>query len=44
MIGMRHILAHGYFDIDVDIVWEVIDGDVAALESALTHLQGQLGE
>ena len=24
MIGMRHILVHEYFGIDLDIVWEVI--------------------
>ena len=23
MIGMRHVLVHGYFEIDLDIVWSV---------------------
>ena len=38
VIGMRHILAHGYFDIDVDIVWQVIDHDAAKLEAHLMRL------
>ncbi|MCU0306316.1 MAG: DUF86 domain-containing protein [Thermoleophilia bacterium] len=28
IIGMRHILAHGCFDIDVDVVRNVIARDV----------------
>lgn len=35
---MRHILAHGYFDIDVAIVWEVVDRDVPALVADLSRL------
>lgn len=35
IIGMRHILAHGYFDIDVDVVWNVIARDAADLEVRL---------
>ena len=38
VIGMRHVLAHGYFDIDVDIVWEVVDRDVPALVTELSRL------
>lgn len=39
MIGMRHILVHGYFDIDLKIVWSVVEDDLPSLkhliESAL---------
>lgn len=27
IIGMRNVLVHGYFDIDVDIVWEAVTRD-----------------
>ena len=30
VIGMRNILAHGYFDIDVAIVWQAISREVPA--------------
>jgi uncharacterized protein with HEPN domain len=32
MIGMRHILVHGYFDIDLEIVWSVIENDLQSLK------------
>ena len=24
MIGMRHILVHGYFEVDLDVVWNAV--------------------
>ena len=35
MRGMRNRMAHGYFDIDLDIVWETV-------QTALPHLLVQL--
>ncbi len=32
MIGMRHVLVHGYFEIDLDIVWSVIENDLDPLK------------
>jgi len=32
MIGMRHILVHGYFDIDAEIVWSVVKNDLESLK------------
>ncbi len=32
VIGMRHILVHGYFEIDLEIVWSVIQNDLPDLE------------
>jgi uncharacterized protein with HEPN domain len=31
IVGMRHRLAHGYDAIDLDIVWEVVSGDLPRL-------------
>jgi uncharacterized protein with HEPN domain len=35
IIGMRHVLVHGYFQIDLDIVWSVIKRDLPALQGAI---------
>ncbi|MCX6055093.1 MAG: DUF86 domain-containing protein [Chloroflexi bacterium] len=32
MIGMRHVLVHGYFEIDLDIVWSVLENDLLPLK------------
>ncbi len=35
IIGMRHRLVHGYDEIDLDVVWEVLQDDLPALIKAL---------
>jgi len=32
LIGMRNRLIHGYFDIDLDIVWKTVDEDIPDLK------------
>ncbi len=41
IIGMRHVLVHGYFQIDLDIVWSVIRKDLPPLKSAIEAILGQ---
>jgi uncharacterized protein with HEPN domain len=31
MVAMRNVLIHGYFDIDVDLVWSVVQNDLPKL-------------
>lgn len=38
MIGMRHILVHGYFETDLEIVWSVIEKDIAPLKTQIQKL------
>jgi uncharacterized protein with HEPN domain len=38
IIGMRNILVHGYFEIDTDIVWQAVTGDVPVLKPAILSL------
>jgi uncharacterized protein with HEPN domain len=42
IIGMRHRLIHGYFDVDVEIVWNTVQVDlrplVVLLDEALSGL------
>lgn len=35
MRGMRNRMAHGYFDINLEIVWETISNDLPVLEVTL---------
>jgi len=35
IIGMRHVLVHGYFEIDLEIVWSVIENDLADLDKRI---------
>lgn len=32
MIGMRHVLVHGYFETDTEIVWKVVQNDLPTLK------------
>jgi len=36
IIGLRNIIAHGYFAIDDTIVWEIVQHRIPALEQELT--------
>lgn len=42
IIGMRHVLVHGYFEIDLDIVWAVIEKDLPPLQGAIEAILRQL--
>lgn len=41
IIGMRHRLVHGYYEIDLNIVWEVISHD---LPPPINHLNNILAD
>ena len=38
MIGMRNILAHRYFGIDRDIVWQVVERDLPEIKPAVERV------
>jgi uncharacterized protein with HEPN domain len=44
IIGMRNILVHGYFTIDLDVVWDAVQGDVPLLKPAVEALLKKLEE
>jgi uncharacterized protein with HEPN domain len=44
IIGMRNILVHGYFAIDLDVVWDAVQRDVLLLKPAVEALLKKLEE
>jgi uncharacterized protein with HEPN domain len=38
IVGMRNRLIHGYFDIDLDVVWDTVSGDFPALIEKLESI------
>jgi len=43
IIGMRNILVHHYFGIDLQAVWTVCEQDLPALKRAIDAILGQSG-
>lgn len=39
IIGMRHRIAHAYFGIDTDILWDVVENEVPLLALAMARIQ-----
>lgn len=35
IVGMRHILVHSYFEIDLDVVWSTVENDLPQLKRAV---------
>jgi uncharacterized protein with HEPN domain len=42
MIGMRNILTHNYFEIDLDIVWLAVEQELPNLKPAITAISQSL--
>jgi uncharacterized protein with HEPN domain len=38
IVGMRHILVHGYFEIDTEVVWNVVDRDLPELKREILNI------
>jgi uncharacterized protein with HEPN domain len=42
IIGMRHILVHNYFGVDLEEVWNVVERDIAPLKVTVADLIREL--
>ena len=38
MVGLRNRITHGYFDIDMDVIWNVIEYDIPELGSQIAAI------
>ena len=37
IVGMRHFLVHGYYEVDAEEVWNVVDKNLLPLREQLEH-------
>lgn len=44
MIGMRHILVHGYFEVDPEIVWNAAHVNLVQLKEQVEAILGEMGD
>ena len=44
MIGMRHILVHGYFEVDLDIIWSAAQSNLVQLKEQITVILQRMGD
>lgn len=42
MIGLRHRVVHAYFDVDLELVWQIVNGELLDLKTQLQSLLGNL--
>ena len=44
IIGMRNILVHNYFEIDLPVVWNAVERELPNLKKQLNAILKELGE
>ena len=44
IVGMRHILVHNYFEVDLDVVWTTLERDIPPLKQAIEAMLAELDE
>ena len=42
--GLRDRLIHAYFDIDIDIIWDVVQSELPILKSEIQRIVGEQNE
>jgi uncharacterized protein with HEPN domain len=44
IVGMRNRLAHEYWDIDLEVIWQTVTKDVPRLQKQLLELEASIGK
>lgn len=42
IIGLRHVLVHEYFGVDVKVVWDIIQSDMPNFKNSILAIQGDI--
>ena len=40
--GLRNVLVHAYFDVDLDVVWGIVKSDLPTLKRTVVAMLGQI--
>ena len=43
IVGMRNLIVHGYYVMDLEIVWKTVHQDLPPLQRAIAEIQQDLG-
>ena len=43
IIGLRHRVVHGYFGVDLEIIWQVLESDLNSLAASVQAIRNSLG-
>lgn len=44
IVGLRHRIVHGYFDVDLDLVWQIVCHELPELENQIRMLRDALSD
>lgn len=44
IVGLRNRIVHEYFDVDIDLVWEIVSSELPTLRSQVTGLRRTLDD
>ena len=44
VVGMRNLIVHGYYVMDLEIVWKTVHQDLPPLRRAIAEIQQDLGQ
>ncbi len=42
VVGMRNMVIHGYFGVDVEVIWRTVQEDLPPLRTAIARMVGDL--
>lgn len=44
MIGLRNRMIHAYFNVDLQIIWEIVQGDIPDLKQKMKQILDEISE
>ncbi len=42
IVGLRHRIVHDYFDVDLDLVWSILENELPVLKTQLIEIRGSM--
>lgn len=42
--GFRNVVAHGYLDVDLNLIWDIVTRDISVLKTAIQGIMNSYGD